>query len=63
MNPSVIINDRLVDVSQAGLNQTLLDFLRSSGRTGTKMGCNEGDCGACTVLLLEKDGPDRKSVV
>lgn len=59
MNPSVIINDRLVDVSQAGLNQTLLDFIRSSGRTGTKMGCNEGDCGACTVLLLEKDGPPR----
>ncbi|KAF8211716.1 xanthine dehydrogenase [Mycena galopus ATCC 62051] len=36
---------------------TLLDFIRSQGQgfTGTKLGCGEGGCGACTVVIQSRD--------
>ncbi len=47
-----ILNGKDVSVENVGANQTLLDFLRLERRlTGTKEGCAEGDCGACTVLV------------
>jgi len=39
-------------------NETLLDVLRDKiGLTGTKKGCDTGQCGACTVLLDGKPVP------
>ena len=39
-------------VTEAEPNRTLLEVLRDNLRlTGTKRGCDEGDCGACTILM------------
>ena len=37
--------------SSVDTRMTLLQYLRQSGRTGTKLGCAEGGCGACTVAV------------
>jgi xanthine dehydrogenase small subunit len=52
-----LLNDREISVSDLGASSTLLDFLRLDQRlTGTKEGCAEGDCGACTVLVGRLQG-------
>lgn len=45
------INDQEYEVAVAS-NQTLVDLLRYQlGLTGTKKGCEMGDCGSCTVIM------------
>ena len=50
------VNDNWV-AGTAKPGTTLLRFLRDNGHTEVKRGCDEGDCGACTVLLEGKAVP------
>ncbi|MDO6591089.1 xanthine dehydrogenase small subunit [Loktanella sp. D2R18] len=56
MDVTFLLNGETVQVDAAP-TQTLLDWLRvERGLNGTKEGCNEGDCGACSVLVRDAGG-------
>ncbi|WP_170607358.1 xanthine dehydrogenase small subunit [Ruegeria arenilitoris] len=57
MNITFLLNGETVALKDVDPTATLLDWLRDDcGLTGTKEGCNEGDCGACTVMVTDEDG-------
>ena len=59
MNVTFLLNGETVQVD-ADPTRTLLDWLREDrGLCGTKEGCNEGDCGACTVMVTDAQGESR----
>src|SRR5688572_15469728 len=50
------LNDRWVELHGLSPTTTLLRYLRDHARlAATKEGCAEGDCGACTVAVVERD--------
>jgi xanthine dehydrogenase small subunit len=51
-----ILNNQVIKTSENS-GMTLLDFIRENKQLrGTKIGCREGDCGACTVLVGVPNG-------
>ena len=49
-----VYNNKFYKIKNPDPNQTILDFIRSDlKKTGTKEGCAEGGCGACTIVIGE----------
>lgn len=57
---ALTINGEAVHLKDISPTMTLLEYLRKSGRIGTKEGCGDGDCGACTIVLIAQ-GADGRS--
>eukprot|EP00300_Choanocystis_sp_HF-7_P021075 c20731_g1_i2.p1 GENE.c20731_g1_i2~~c20731_g1_i2.p1 ORF type:complete len:1155 (+),score=277.93 c20731_g1_i2:26-3490(+) len=56
MSLVLFVNGKKHAIAQPDPTVTLLEYLRGLGLSGTKLGCGEGGCGACTVMVSHFDG-------
>ena len=53
-NIDFVYQNKIIKIKNSDSNETLLNYIRTKlKKTGTKEGCAEGGCGACTVVLGE----------
>ena len=56
-----VLDGEVIELSDVDPTRTVLQYLREDlGKMGTKEGCAEGDCGACTVALAEVDSSAKR---
>ena len=56
------LNGKQVTITNPDPNMMLAEYLQHEGMTGTKVGCGQGGCGACTVMISHRKAGDGKPV-
>jgi xanthine dehydrogenase/oxidase len=57
---TVYVNNTKIIDQNPDPSESLISFLRRNGLTGTKLGCSEGGCGSCTVMVSFYDFSGKK---